>query len=83
MTNSWLRRLILPLLIVPLAFGAAIGAAVQPEETSLLGILSILACIWMSASNTLMAIVDEREVYEHERQLFLRNHSYVLSKAVI
>ena len=81
LVNARLKRVVLPLLIVPIIFGASVGLAVQRSDRSLLGFLSLLACIWMGASNSLMAIVDEREVYEHERLLFLRNRSYVLSKA--
>ena len=81
--NATFKRLVLPLAIVPFVFASAIGLGVRPSDQPLLGFLSILACIWMSASLSLMAIVDEREVYEHERLLFLRNDAYVLSKALI
>lgn len=81
--NAPFNRLVLPLVIVPIIFATAIGIGVRPVDRSLLGFLSILACIWMSASLSLMAIVDERDVYEHERLLFLRNDAYVMSKAAI
>jgi ABC transport system ATP-binding/permease protein len=81
--NSPFKRLVLPLVIVPVIFATAIGLGVRPVDRPLLGFLSILACIWMSASLSVMAIVDERDVYEHERMLFLRNDAYVMSKTVI
>ncbi|MCE9552608.1 MAG: ATP-binding cassette domain-containing protein [Planctomycetes bacterium] len=85
--NDWLRRLVLPVILVPAVFAAAIGiAAPAPaagNKDSLLGFLCILACIWMGASLSLMSIVHEREVVEHERLLFLRFIPYVMAKASV
>ncbi len=74
------RRLLLPIAVAPLLFAAAIGLAVPATENHLLGFLSALASVWMGSSLSLMAIVNEREVYEHERLLFLRIGPYVGAK---
>jgi|GEM_PF-5308771 len=77
------RRLLLPVVVLPAFFAGAIGASVSRLELEMLGFLSILACIWMGASLSLMAIVDEREAYDHERLLFLRMGSYVTAKMTV
>lgn len=80
---SWFRRLVVPLGILPAAFAAMIGLAIPPTEHHVLGFFSILACIWLGTSLSLMTIVDEREVFDHERLLFLRLVSYIAAKSVI
>lgn len=78
--QDWLRRLIVPLLIMPAFFAVALGTAVRSTADDLLGFFSVLSCIWMGGSLSLMQIVGERDVYDHERHLFLRTSSYVLAK---
>jgi len=77
------RRLLLPVVVLPVCFAGAIGASVPGLELETLGFLSILACIWMGASLSLMAIVDEREAYDHERLLCLRMGAYVTAKMIV
>ena len=81
--NAPLRRVVVPLAILPAFFAAAIGCAVKPGDLHLIGFLSILSCIWMGASLSLMSIVDEREVFDHERLLFLHVRSYVFAKTAV
>lgn len=80
--NSWCKRLLLPLLLMPPLFAVSIGLAVPSGDVPLLGFLSILACIWMGASLSVMSIVDERESFNHERLLFLKIVPYIFSKAI-
>jgi ABC transport system ATP-binding/permease protein len=81
--QDWKRRLLVPLLIMPVAFALALGTAVRPTADDLLAFFSVLSCIWMGGSLSLMQIVGERSVYDHERHLFLRTSSYVLAKAAM
>lgn len=78
--NRWPTRLGVPLLVMPSLFGIAIGLAVSHTRMELLSFLSVLATIWMGSSLTVMTIVDERHVYNHERLLFLRIPRYILAK---
>lgn len=80
--QDWERRLLVPLLVMPVAFALALGTAVRPTADDLLGFFSVLSCIWMGGSLSLMQIAGERAVFDHERHLFLRTSSYVLAKAV-
>lgn len=80
--QDWKRRLLVPLLVMPVAFALALGTAVRPTAEDLLGFFSVLSCIWMGGSLSLMQIVGERAVFDHERHLFLRTSSYVLAKVV-
>jgi ABC-type multidrug transport system ATPase subunit len=84
LANAPWRRLVVPLLLLPAFFAVSIGLAVKPlsESIHLLGFLAILACIWMGSSLSLMSIVDEREIFDHERLLFLRATPYVAAKTV-
>jgi ABC-type multidrug transport system ATPase subunit len=81
--NASLRRVAVPLAILPAFFAISVGWAVQSDNPHLLGFLSILSCIWMGAGLSLMSIVNEREVMDHERLLFLRAASYVLAKTAV
>jgi len=78
-----LRRVLLPVLLLPTFFAVSIGGSVPGTDLSLLGFLAILACIWMGSSLSLMAIVDEREAYDHERLLGLRIVPYVAAKLTL
>ena len=78
--TAWWSRLAVPLAALPLFFALAIGVAVEPTKLALLGFLSILAAIWMGGSLSHMSIVDERNILEHERLLFLRVPAYVVAK---
>lgn len=78
--NSWFRRIVLPLLLVPCAFALSISVAVPEGSLHLLGFFAVLSCIWMGASLSLLSIVDERVVLDHEHLLFLRLGSYVAGK---
>ena len=81
MTGS--SSLAVPLFVLPCLFAISIGLAAKPLEPHLLGFLSVLACIWMGASVSLMSIVNEREVFDHERQLFLGIAPYVSAKTIV
>ena len=78
-----LRRLLLPALVVPMIFAGSLAIAVERQSPGLLGFFSILAVIWMGTSLSLMAIVVEREIFEHERRLFLRIPPYLAAKVAI
>lgn len=78
--NDRVRRLVLPVAVVPSLFAMAVHLAVPADHRSMLGFLSLLATIWMGASLGLMAIVSEREVVEHERLLFLRLVPYIAAR---
>ena len=79
--SPW-RRFVLPVAIVPAVFATAIGVTVEPDRLPLLGFLCTLSCIWMGASLSLLAIANERLIYEHEKLLFLRVSSYVGAKTM-
>lgn len=81
--NDWPRRLLLPVVIVPLAFAMALHWAVPGHDRTLLGFLMVLAAIWIGASLSLMAIVNERTILEHEHLLFLRLRAYLGAKLAI
>ena len=57
---------ILNLVLLPILFGCAVGLATPSGNASLLGILTIVSTIWMSTSIGSTAIVDERELIDHE-----------------
>lgn len=79
--NNVPKRLLVPLAIVPVVFAAALALAVKPNDRDLLGFLAVLATIWMGASLSVLSIAGEREVFDHERLLFLYPGPYVLAKA--
>lgn len=81
LASSPFRRLVLPLFVVPAIFAGAFAVALDRAE--LVGFFSVLASVWMGASQTLLAIVGEREVFDHEHLLFLRIRSYVLAKTAV
>ena len=47
------------------------------------GFLAVLACIWMGGSLSLTTIVEEREVIDYERLLFLHFGPYLLAKTLV
>ncbi len=75
-----LSRLVLPIGVVPCLFAAALALSVPRDQTGLLGFLSILSVIWMSASLSVGAISGERDIFEHERLLFLTTAPYLTAK---
>lgn len=74
---------VLSLVVVPLCFALALDFAVKATDFATLGFLAILSVIWMGASLGLMSIVDQREVFEHERLLFLRVGCYTSAKTLV
>ena len=79
--NRWPRRLA-PLCGVPVLFAAALHLAVPGTKTEQLGFLTLLSVIWLGASQSLLAIADEREIVDHERLLFLRVAPYLAAKTI-
>ena len=77
---QWISRLLVPLVCVPAFFAVAISLAVRRQDLHLQGFLSIISCLWMGASLGLLAIAGEREVFDHERNLFLRIPCYLAAK---
>lgn len=71
------------MLIVALIFAAALAIAVPPRDRHFLGFLSVISVLWMSSSLSLLSIVGERSVFDHERHLFLGVAPYVISKLVV
>lgn len=74
---------VIPLLLAPAFFALALHFAVQRNDVATLGFLAVLATIWLGASLSLMSIVNEREVFDHEQLLFLQVGCYVTSKTVV
>ncbi len=83
LTNAWPRRLLAPLAFMPLFFALALHIAVPADNRPLLGFFAILASIWMGSSLSLMAIVNERGIFDHERLLFLHVSPFVVAKCAI
>ncbi len=79
---DWWSRLAVPAIVATL-FALAVGVAVEPTHVPLLGFLSVVSVLWMSASASLLAIAGEREVFDHERQLFLSVPHYLLAKFLV
>jgi len=79
---DWRPRLAVPALVAAL-FALALGVAVEPTHVPLLGFLSVVSVLWMSASASLLSIAGEREVFDHERQLFLSVPHYLLAKFLV
>lgn len=80
--NSPIKRLCLPAFIVPIFFALALLLSIRPDasQARLFGFLSVISTIWMGSSLSLLSIVGEREVFEHERLLFLRRPAYLIAK---
>ncbi|HUY32638.1 MAG TPA: ABC transporter ATP-binding protein [Pirellulales bacterium] len=82
--TEWdLPHVLVPSFAVPLCFATALHMAIKPDDKTMLGFLSVLSCVWMGASLGLMSIVSEREVFDHERLLFLRVGPYVTAKMIV
>ncbi len=79
--NRALRRT-LPLIGIPLLFAVALHLAVPAVKLEWLGFFSLLTCIWLGASLSLLAVADEREVFDHQRLLFLRVGPYLAAKTL-
>jgi len=79
--NRASRRL-LPLMLIPLAFAVSVALAAPPNAPAILGFLTLMSVIWLSASGSLLTIADEREIVDHERLLFLGVSPYIASKAI-
>lgn len=75
-------RLAVPAIVATL-FAVAVGVAIESTHVPLLGYLSIVSVLWMSASSSLLAIAGEREVFEHERQLVLSVRHYLAAKFMV
>ncbi|HEV3003014.1 MAG TPA: ATP-binding cassette domain-containing protein, partial [Pirellulales bacterium] len=78
-----LPHVLVPLVVIPVCFATACHLAVKPMDRAMLGFLGVLSCIWMGASLSLTSIVNEREVFDHERLLFLRVGPYVAAKTLV
>lgn len=76
------NRLVFPILVGGL-FAVVLGIGVRQWNPHLLGFLSLLACIWMGSSLSLLAIAGEREVFDHERYVFLRIPCYLVAKFLV
>lgn len=81
----WLRWFELPVrplaaTVVALVFALSLAIAVPKDNDHLLGFLSVISVLWMSSSVSLLEIVGERAVFDHERHLFLKLRSYVGAK---
>ena len=80
--GDWRPRLAVPALVAAL-FALALGVVVEPTHVPLLGFLSVVSVLWMSASASLLSIAGEREVFDHERQLFLSVPHFLLAKFLV
>lgn len=81
--GDWIRHLMFGMIVMPLFFGLSLGITVPTSESSLLGFLSVLSTIWMGASLSLMSVVGERRIVEHERQMFLTIAPYLSAKTLL
>ena len=82
--NGWPLRVLLPLLGIPAVFAIVLHLALQGSDNPpLLGFFAILSVVWMGASLSLMSIVGEREVFDHEQFLYLRIGSYLGGKLIV
>lgn len=81
--GDWIRHLVFGMIVMPLFFGLSLGITVPTSESSLLGFLSVLSTIWMGASLSLMSVVGERRIIEHERQMFLTITPYLSAKTLL
>ena len=79
LAGGWVKRLLVPVVVLPLLFGSALSA-VGYGTIDLFLFLTVLASIWMGSSLSLLSIADEWEIVEHERLLFLRPAAYVSAK---
>ena len=82
---SWWRWLELPVrplatVIVAVVFAMVFAVAVPRCEPVLLGFLSVISVLWMSSSLSLLDIVGEREVFDHEHHLFVKVRAYLEAK---
>ena len=84
-TPGTVQECVVPLLLAPVFFAFALHFAVNAHvaDVATLGFLAVLSSIWMGASLSLMSIVNEREVFDHERLLFLRVGCYVTAKTLV
>ncbi len=84
--RKWLPQLpgrLATMFLVAIVFAVALAIAIPSHHRHLLGFLSAVSVLWMSSSLSLMAIVGERAVFDHERHLFLRVAPYVFGKFVV
>jgi hypothetical protein len=61
-------------------FAGTLGIAIYGNSRGILRFFRILATIWMGSSLTLTSSAGEREIFEHEKHLYLKIPQYVLSK---
>lgn len=80
--NSFFKRIVVPLMVVPSFFALAIHLAVPIYKPSLLGLLTIVSSIWIGASLSLLSIVNERKIIEHESNLYVDGICYFISKTL-
>jgi ABC-type multidrug transport system ATPase subunit len=79
--NDLMRRIGVPLVLVPSVFAIALHVALTgADKLHLLGFFCVLSAVWMGSSLSLLSIAGEREVFDHEQFLYLRTGSYLLAK---
>jgi ABC-type multidrug transport system ATPase subunit len=79
--NDPLRRIGVPLVLVPSVFAVALHVALAgADKLHLLGFFCVLSAVWAGSSLSLLSIAGEREVFDHEQFLYLRTGSYLLAK---
>lgn len=81
--SAWLSRLVLPLALMPMLFAATLTVAVPSENSAMLGFLLVISTIWMAGSLTLTQIVDEQEIVDYERLVFLKTPCYLAAKLLV
>ena len=81
--RAFVSRFIFPTIVLPLIFAFALGIAIYGDSRGILWFFSILATIWMGSSLTLTSITGEREIFEHEKHLYLKIPQYVLAKVTV
>ena len=79
--GSWVPRVLVGCIVLPAVFALSISWATSgDDQIRIAGFLHILACIWMGASTSILSIAGERELFDHERNLFLQPFSYLFAK---
>lgn len=78
-----ISRFFFPVVVLPIIFAIFVGISCGPTAIGMFWFLGVLSSIWLGASLSLLTVVDERGVFEHERHLYLGVAPYLLAKFFI
>jgi hypothetical protein len=75
------RAVTTPLVLVPVLFAVALHLTLAgSQKREMLGFFAVLTSLWMGSSLSLLSIVGERAIFDHESFLYLRIGPYVFAK---